>query len=82
MKTPPSINWSAVCLHLRSRYKPLTVVANEVGSDWRHLNRLARGEVQQPRFDTGMRLLALHRAHCPEMHRPEMILAERRGRLQ
>lgn len=82
MNAPPSIDWSAVCLHLRSRYKPLTAVANEVGSNWWHLNRLARGEVQQPRFDTGMRLLDLHRQHCPELHQPEMIMAERRGRLR
>lgn len=70
----PMVNWSAVCLHLRSRYKPLSEVAKEVGSDWRHLNRLARGEVQQPRFDVGMRLLDLHLDHCAELHRPDLLL--------
>lgn len=54
------IDWQRVCLNLRSRYKPLSAVAKEVGSDWRHLNRLARGEVEQPRFMTGIRLLDLH----------------------
>jgi len=62
------IDWQKVALNLR-RYKPLSQVANEVGSDWRHLNRLARGEVQQPRFDTGVRLLDLHYDQFPDRHR-------------
>lgn len=70
----PSINWQQVLLHLRSRYNPLSQVAKEVGSDWRHLNRLARGETQQPRFDVGMRLLDLHLDHCAELHRPDLLL--------
>lgn len=73
------IDWQRVCLNLRTHYKSLATVAKEIGADWRHLQRLARGDTQQPRFDTGMRLLELHRAHCPELHQPEMILAERRG---
>lgn len=70
----PSINWQQVLLHLRSRYKPLSQVAKEVGSDWQHLNRLARGETRQPRFDVGMRLLDLHLDHCAELHRPDLLL--------
>lgn len=70
----PIVNWSAVCLHLRSRYKPLSQVAKEVGSDWRHLNRLARGEVQQPRFDVGVRLLDLHSDKCADVHRREILM--------
>jgi hypothetical protein len=53
------IDWQTVTLSLRAHYKPLSAVAKMVGSDERHLNRLARGEVSQPRFDTGMRLLDL-----------------------
>jgi len=67
------INWQQVCLHLRSRYKPLSQVAKEVGSDWRHLNRLARGEIEQPRFNTGMKLLDLHLDKCPDLHLPHII---------
>ena len=62
------IDWQQVTLNLR-RYKPLSRVAREVGSDERHLNRLARGEVTQPRFDTGMALLDLHYDQFPERHR-------------
>ena len=61
------IDWQRVALNLR-RYKPLSQVAKEVGSDWQHLNRLARGEVAQPRFDTGVRLLDLHYDVAPERH--------------
>jgi hypothetical protein len=53
------IDWQLLCLLLRKHYKPLGTVAVEVGSDWRHLNRLARGEVAEPRFNTGVRILDL-----------------------
>ena len=53
------IDWQTVTIALRTHYKPLATVAKEVGSDWQHLNRLARGEVSQPRFDTGVKLLDL-----------------------
>lgn len=63
-----NIDWQKVTLNLRHCYKPLSQVAKEVGSDWRHLNRLARGEVLQPRFDTGMKLLDLHFDVCKDRH--------------
>lgn len=63
-----NIDLQKVCINLRACYKTLSQVAKEVGSDWRHLNRLARGEVMQPRFDTGMRLLDLHLDVCPDRH--------------
>lgn len=53
------IDWQTVTIALRTHYKPLSAVAKLVGSDWQHLNRLARGEVSQPRFDTGVKLLDL-----------------------
>ena len=56
------INWQRVCLNLRRHYRPLS-------SDWRHLNRLARGEVDQPRFLTGVRLLDLHADIMGDRHR-------------
>lgn len=60
------IDWQTVTLSLRTHYKPLATVAKEVGSDWQHLNRLARGEVSQPRFDTGVKLLDLAYDVLPE----------------
>ena len=53
------IDWQMVCLKLQNHYKPLGAVAKETGSNWQHINRLARGETQQPRFNTGMALLDL-----------------------
>ena len=53
------VDWQVVCLQLRRDYKPLSAVAKEVGSDWQHLNRLARGDVSQPKFDVGVKLLGL-----------------------
>jgi len=52
-------DWSLVCTLLRRHYGPLARVARDVGSDDRHLCRLERGDVQQPRFNTGVRLLDL-----------------------
>lgn len=62
------IDWCMVCNNLRARYKSLSSVAKEVGSDWQHLNRLARREVQEPKFTVGVKLLDLHHDHCPDKH--------------
>lgn len=67
------INWQIVTLNLRTHYKNLSDVAKEIGSDWQHLNRLARGEVSQPRFDTGIKLLDLHFDKCKHLHNNKVI---------
>ena len=53
-------DWAMICNVIRARYKPLAQVANEVNSDWRHLNRLARGEVNQPKWLVGEKLLDIY----------------------
>ncbi len=58
--TKIQINWQRICLQLRAKYKPLAVIAKEVGSCERHMNRLARGDVSEPRYTVGVKLLALH----------------------
>lgn len=58
------IDWQHVCLQLRRNYKSLHAIAREIDSCGRHLTRLARGEVQQPRFDVGMKLVELYGEHC------------------
>ncbi len=58
------IDWQHVCLQLRRKYKSLHAIAREIDSCGRHLTRLARGEVQQPRFDVGMKLVELYGEHC------------------
>ena len=67
-RTRALIDWQQVTLNLRSHYKPLAAVAPEVGSDWRVLNRLARGETLEPKFSVGIRLLDLHYTHCHQDH--------------
>jgi hypothetical protein len=62
------INFQTVTLNLRRNYKPLAQVAREIQSDEATLNRLARGEVRQPRFVTALKLLDLHLDHCPAKH--------------
>lgn len=57
-------NWQQITLSLRAKYKGLTAIGKEVDSDWQHLNRLARGEVNEPKHSVGEKLLKLYRAHC------------------
>lgn len=54
------IDWQRVCLNLRAKYGNLHRVAKLTGLDERHINRLARGEVNEPRFNSGVKLLDLH----------------------
>ena len=67
------INWQTVTLNLRTHYKPLSTVAKEVGSDWAHLNRLARGDVKEPKFSTACKILDLHLIACPKLHNLKLI---------
>ena len=60
------IDWQMVCLKLQNKYKPLNTVAKELGINWQHINRLARGDVQQPKFNTGVALLDLAYDNLPE----------------
>ena len=63
------IDWMMVTNNLRRNYKNLTAISREIGgTDWAHLNRLARGEVKEPKFGVGMKLLDLHYDHCKESH--------------
>ncbi len=67
------IDWSLVCLNLRTRYKPLSRVAKEIGSDGYALNRLVRGEVIQPKMNIGIKLLDLHFDYCRDWHGPQIL---------
>jgi len=60
------VNWQILCLKLR-QVKPLATVAKEIGIDWQHLNRLARGETKEPRFNTGIKLLDYYYDHVGDM---------------
>ena len=71
------IDWQRVCLNLRRNYRPLSQVAKEVGSDWRHLNRLACGEVEQPKFLTGVRLLDLHLDVMGDRHKESILRSKK-----
>ncbi len=54
------VDWSLVVL-LVQRHTGMsrTTLGRSVGSDERHIGRLARREVLEPRFGTGVRLLDL-----------------------
>ncbi len=54
------IDWQQVTLNLRSNYGPLSRIAREIGAGPVHLQRLARGEIAEPKFTIGIRLLDLH----------------------
>ena len=51
------INWQTLAVTAR-RYAALSRVAKECDMQWQHINRLARGETAEPRFNSGLRLLA------------------------
>jgi hypothetical protein len=67
------IDWQRVVLNLRNHYKPLATVAKELNLNDAHLQRLARGEAREPRFNSGIRLLNLHEKVCKSLHTLEHI---------
>lgn len=71
------IDWQRVCLNLRAGGS-LESTARKVGTDGRVLQRLARGETSQPRFDVGIALLDMHLDRCPDKHAKILIKNDRR----
>ena len=67
------INWQQVILNMR-RHRPVSAIARQCGSNETHLNRIARGEVNEPRFNTGLKLLDVHLDLCPEKHNEGIFL--------
>jgi hypothetical protein len=62
-------DWQIITLAIRRHYKPLSQVAKEVGSDWRHMCRLARGEVLDTKYKVGCRLLRIYADICKKLNR-------------
>lgn len=64
------IDWMTCVNNLRHDYKSVHTIALEIDSNAQHLNRIAMGEVNEPRFNTALKLLDLHIKHCGiEKHR-------------
>jgi hypothetical protein len=53
------IDWQRLTLNLRSK-GTLSSFAAEFGCDSMTLQRLARGDVEEPRFELGLKLLNAH----------------------
>ena len=67
------IDWQRVALNLRTNYGPLTRVAKDVGAGDEHLQKLARGEVREPKFSIGLKLLDLHFDVMGDRHQEVII---------
>lgn len=67
------LNWQRIVLNLRRECGSLAAVARETGLDWQHLERLSLGEVAEPRFNSGVKLLDLHEKKCRAQHSLEHI---------
>lgn len=68
----PSIDWQRVMLNIRSCGVPLAQLRKYTKMDERTINRIARGEVKEPRFAQGVAILSIHKALCPEKHDAEV----------
>jgi hypothetical protein len=54
----PLVDWTTL-LPMLQRRVPLMRIGDTVGMDEKTINRLARGEIKEPRFGQGLRLLDL-----------------------
>jgi hypothetical protein len=66
MNTLP-IDWQRLCLNLR-KHQPLSQFAKIIDCDEQTLTRLARGDISEPRFSTGLVLLDLYADLCGDTH--------------
>ncbi len=66
----PTIDWARVINNLRSAARmPVSRIALMVGSTGPYLTRIGRGEIKEPGFSLGMKLLDLHHDLMGERHR-------------
>jgi transcriptional regulator with XRE-family HTH domain len=56
------IDWQILILRLR-KHQSLSNVAKAVGCNYQHINRLARGETTDPRYNTGLKLIEYYSKH-------------------
>ena len=68
----PAIDWQRVMLNIRSCGVPLAQLRKYTKMDERTINRIARGEVKEPRFAQGVAILAIHQRLLPDKHREEI----------
>jgi hypothetical protein len=61
------IDWQRLTLNLRAK-ATLSSWATELGCDSMTLQRLARRDVTEPRFELGLKLLNVHLDHFPDQH--------------
>jgi hypothetical protein len=67
MTRAPLVDWSLLVLLLRRRAGlTYSAIGRRSTSDERHIGRLARGDVKEPRFGTGVLLLDLAADHLSE----------------
>ncbi len=71
--TTPDIDWQTVTLNLRAAGCPLAKIKSGARMDDQTIHRLQRGEIEEPRFSQGVRLLDMHERWCPERHSIEKI---------
>lgn len=62
------IDWQQVVLNLRKAGLPCSAVARRIGRDPCVIQRLARGEKNEPLWSVGMALLDLHLDFCRDAH--------------
>lgn len=57
-----------IVLNLRSAGLSSTTIAKRIGSTPATVAHIARGEIVDPRWSTGLGLLTLHYKHCRDKH--------------
>ena len=63
------IDWSMIVLRIQNKGICAERLAKMINGCPVHLRRLARCEVNQPKFNIGIKLLDLHSDICPDDHK-------------
>lgn len=67
----PTVDWQKIMLNIR-RHVPLAQLRKHTRMCDRTLQRIARGEVKEPKFSQAVALLHIHKKLCPELHAKEV----------
>lgn len=54
------IDWQQIALDIQNAGMPLRTASRELGMGLGCLGQIARGEIQEPRYSAGVKILRLH----------------------
>lgn len=62
------IDWRQLLIEIRRNYKPLTLVAREIGMNAKHLQRITQKGTVRMQYENGVKIIDLHNKYVRKLN--------------